>query len=142
MRTARSPGAVAAHGASENDPLGSRVTSETNFPSHRAQAIRARLVGSNCCEAGGIVAHDSAPALALCRELIAAGADPSAPLHCYRDGVLALKVRCLREGARLKINSKGTAFVARRAVRTASASPKNKRGVPTLADTPSIAPEG
>jgi hypothetical protein len=52
--------------------------------------------------------------------LIERGHDPGQPLHAYRGGTLALIVRSIGEAACLEINAKGTAFVARRAVRTGS----------------------
>jgi hypothetical protein len=39
--------------------------------------------------------------LALCRKLIAAGYDPTLPLHAYRGDTLALKVCSIGEGAHL-----------------------------------------
>jgi hypothetical protein len=65
--------------------------------------ICATLFGSNCCEALGITARGSAPVLALCRALVAAGHDPRRPLHAGRGHVLALKVRSIGEGAKLAV---------------------------------------
>ena len=73
----KSPGAVAALGASKIDGLGRHVVSETSFLQNITQApIRAALIGSDSCEAEGITARGSAPVLALCRALIEAGHDP------------------------------------------------------------------
>jgi hypothetical protein len=66
-------------------------------------SIRATLVGANRCAALGITAHGSAPVLALCLALVAAGHDPRRPLHAYRGDVLALKVRSIGEGAQLTV---------------------------------------
>jgi hypothetical protein len=84
--------------------------------------IRAELKGSDTCITDdGIVARAHAPVLALCRQLIEAGFDPSRQLHVYRDDTLALRVRSIGEAARLEINPKGTGFINRlRAVRAAS----------------------
>jgi hypothetical protein len=79
--------------------------------SHLTQApIRAELIGVHCCSALGITVCGSAPVLALCRELVAAGHDPSRPLDAYRDGVLALAVRTIGEGARLRNATHGVGF--------------------------------
>ena len=43
--------------------------------------IYATLTGANRCEALGIIRRGSAPLLALCRALVAAGHDPRRPLH-------------------------------------------------------------
>jgi hypothetical protein len=74
------------------------------------EPIEAELIGSNECRCGGITTRSSSPVLAMCRALIAAGYDPSRPLHVYRGKVLALKVRTIGEGARLQVNSGGTGF--------------------------------
>jgi hypothetical protein len=72
--------------------------------------ICATLSGSNRCEALGITKRGSAPLLALRRALMAAGHDPSRPLHAYRDDVLALWVRSIGDGARLRLASHGVGF--------------------------------
>ena len=61
--------------------------------------IRAVIEGAEQCTALGQLVRASAPVLALCRELIAAGHDPSCTLHAYRGDKLALKVRSIGEGA-------------------------------------------
>jgi hypothetical protein len=104
MRSKKSPGAVAAHGALETDELGRRVVSENSLHQSVAQVpIQGRLIGSDYCEAEGITAYACAPVLALCRALIEAGHDPERALHAYRGGVLALIVRSIGEGARLTV---------------------------------------
>src|SRR5438874_288481 len=65
--------------------------------------VKATLTGSDCCEALGITARGSAPVLALCRALVAAGHDPRRPLHACRGDVLALKIRSIGEGAQLTV---------------------------------------
>jgi hypothetical protein len=79
MKPIKSPGAVAALGASKSDPLGGKVFSQANRQNRFAQAsIRAELIGSNSCEADGLVACGCAPVLDLCRKLlVAAGCDPA-----------------------------------------------------------------
>lgn len=64
--------------------------------------IHATLAG-NTCTALGITARGAAPVLALCRLLVEAGHDPSAPLHAYRSDMLALRVRSIGEGAGLTV---------------------------------------
>ena len=108
MTAAKSPGAVAAFGASEIDGLGQHVVSETNRHQQLSQApIRAALFGSNRCETEGIIVYGYAPVLDLCRALIKAGHDPKRALHAYRGGVLALAVRSIGEGARLTVADDG-----------------------------------
>lgn len=94
--------------------------------------IRAVLRKSDQCEADGIAAHSSSPVLALCRELLAAGYDPARPLHAYRGDVLALKVRSIGEGARLRVAAHGVGF--ERAQDCTAAPPM--RQTPTPATTP------
>jgi hypothetical protein len=68
-----------------------------------APAISAELFGDDRAVALGIQAQSSAPVLALCRALVAAGHDPASPLHAYRAETLALQVRSIGEGAALDI---------------------------------------
>jgi hypothetical protein len=63
--------------------------------------IIAGFTGSTICSAEGLTATGYAPALDLCRLLVADGHDPSTPLHVNRDGVLALRIRSIGEGAQL-----------------------------------------
>ena len=76
--------------------------------------IEAELIGSNECRARdrarGITVRSSSPVLALCRALVGAGYDPGRPLHVYRGETLALTVRRIGEGARLRVSSSGTGF--------------------------------
>jgi hypothetical protein len=66
------------------------------------------LVGERACTALGITAHGNAPALALCRRLIAIGHHPESALQAYRGDVLCLTVRSLGAGAGLTVDeSKG-----------------------------------
>ena len=81
----------------------------------RQAAIRAELSGSNICSALGIAIRAYAPVLELCRQLVAAGQNPTTPLHAYRLGVLCLTIRSIGEAARLEINGDGTGFRRRRA---------------------------
>jgi hypothetical protein len=70
-----------------------------------AALLTAELIGPcGCrCESHGIYTAGYAPALAMCRELLAAGVDPNSTLAIYRQGVLALRVRSIRQGAKLAV---------------------------------------
>jgi hypothetical protein len=104
MRTIKSPGALAAHGASEIDGLGRHVVSQTNRQGQLPQVpIRATLVGSDRCAADGISARGYAPVLDLCRELVAAGFNPASALEAWRGEILCLRVRSIGESARLAV---------------------------------------
>jgi hypothetical protein len=93
------------------------------------QAIRAELIGSNICTALGLIINSPSPVLALCRALVELGHDPAIPLEAYRGDVLCLRVRSIGGAAALEINSKGTGFIANRAVRAAPPMRQNRRGV-------------
>ncbi len=77
--------------------------------------IEAELPGSNECRARdrarGVVVRSSSPVLAMCRALAGAGYNPGRPLHVYRGDTLALTVRSIGEGARLRVSSSGVGFV-------------------------------
>jgi hypothetical protein len=97
----------------------------------RQQTIPAQLIGSHQCEALGVVANGYAPALVLCRELLAAGANPDAALAVYRNGVVSLRIRSLRKGARLTVedNENGTPkFRLARPARRGAAPTARKNG--------------
>src|SRR5262249_54231144 len=137
----KSPGAVAALGASDPDGLGRHVVLNLNRQQQFSQArIRAVLIGAGRCEAEGIIAHS--PVLDLCPALIKAGHDPKRALHAYRGEVLALAVRSIGEGAQLTIEDgpHGTPRLRRwrnRPGRYGAGSPVAQtdkgRGVPTSA---------
>jgi hypothetical protein len=97
----RSPDdAVAARGASENDRLGRQVFWEASSKPLFAQAtICVELIGSNCCEAEGVIARGRAPVLELCRELLAAGFSPGRRLEAWRGDTRYIRVRSIGEGA-------------------------------------------
>jgi hypothetical protein len=106
-----------APGKSEMDSSGER---DLRLISLRAAAppgflITARLSGSDICEAEGITVRGNAPVLAMCRELIRAGYDPTRVLEAYRGDILCLRVRSIGEGARLTIedNKQGTPALRR-----------------------------
>jgi hypothetical protein len=72
-----------------------------------ARVIRAQLIGSNCCSAAGLIAHNHAPVLALCKLLVRGGFDPDHSLIAYRRGTVALRVRSIGEAARLTVKTAG-----------------------------------
>jgi hypothetical protein len=72
--------------------------------------IRAKLFERERAAAVGIEVRSAAPALDLCRALIAAGHDPATPMEVYRGPTLALRVGSIGGGARIKINGTGTGF--------------------------------
>ena len=65
--------------------------------------IIAQLIGSDMAQAGDIVARSRSPVFALCRALLAAGANPNSKLECFRGSVLALTVKSIGIGAKLTI---------------------------------------
>ena len=68
----------------------------------RNSPLYAELSGSTCTNAG-VTGRGHAPVLALCRQLLAAGADPDAALDVYRNGILALRIRRLADAAALRV---------------------------------------
>ena len=65
--------------------------------------IVAQLIGDDTAQAGDIVVRSRSPVFALCRALLAAGADPNSKLECFRGSVLALTVKTIGIGAKLTI---------------------------------------
>ena len=65
--------------------------------------IIAHLIGHDRAQAGDIVVRSRSPVFALCRALLAAGADPNSKLVCFRGSVLALTVKTIGVGAKLTI---------------------------------------
>ena len=65
--------------------------------------ITAELIGHDRAQAGDIVVRSRSPAFALCRALLAAGANPNSKLECFRGSVLALTVKTIGIGAKLTI---------------------------------------
>jgi hypothetical protein len=74
---------------------------QKNFTSRSIQtAIRAELIGSDCCCALGITERSTTPVLTLCRRLVEAGHDPATPLEGWRGSTLCLRIRRIGEAAR------------------------------------------
>jgi hypothetical protein len=65
--------------------------------------IIARLIGDDTAQAGEIVVRSRSPVFALCRALLAAGANPNSKLECFRGSVLALTVKTIGLGSKLTI---------------------------------------
>jgi hypothetical protein len=76
--------------------------------------VRSELTGDDSCSALGFTAKSFSPVLALCRQLVEAGHDPSTPLEAW------LRARSIGEAAGLEINPRGTGFRRASAVGTAS----------------------
>jgi hypothetical protein len=78
------------------------------------KTIHADIVGDSLARAhidgSEITVNGSAPVLMLCRELVRRGLDPALPLEAYRGETLCLKVRCIAEGARLRVAAHGVGF--------------------------------
>jgi hypothetical protein len=103
--------------------------------------LTAKLIGSRrCdCESYGICTVGHAPVLALCRELIAAGANPDMSLAIYRGEVLALRIRSIGEAAELVVEDSQNGCPRFRLVRPArrgAASPMRKNGLGRTASRP------
>jgi Fe2+ transport system protein FeoA len=84
------------------------VTSKNDCP-----PVRAELIRSDTCAAVGISVRGTSPVLALCRSLLSAGLNPDSSLEVFRNGILAVRVRSIREGAALEISAKGVGFTVR-----------------------------
>ena len=65
--------------------------------------IIAQLIGHDRAQATDIVARGRSPVFALCRALLAAGANPNSKLECFGVSVLALTVKTIGIGAKLTI---------------------------------------
>jgi hypothetical protein len=98
-------------GARGSFSIADRTSPIANSRSHTTQApIRSELIGDNTCTTAGLIARGSAPVLALARLLIEAGHDSNRPLHAFRGDILALTIRSIGEGARLRIATHGVGF--------------------------------
>ena len=72
-------------------------------PAMTGPVIIAKLINDDVAQAGDIVARSRTPVFALCRALLAAGANPNSKLECFRGSVLALTVKSIGIGAKLTI---------------------------------------
>ena len=73
----------------------------------RRSPIVAQISGSETASAVGLTVRSSSPIIALCRKLLERGHDPATPLEAYRGPTLALTVRSIGEGARLRVRRGG-----------------------------------
>ena len=67
------------------------------------QGLSARLHGSDRCEALGITVRDYAPLMAPCRSLVEAGINSRIRFDVFRGRTFSLRVRSIREAARLTV---------------------------------------
>jgi hypothetical protein len=90
--------------ALELDGIASHVgtIAKPSSQSPQAPVLRAELIGDTCTTTG-LTARGSAPVLALCRQLIAAGFDSAISLEAWRGEILCLRVRSIGEGATLTV---------------------------------------
>ncbi len=109
MIPGKSPGAGDA-GAQQEIHSGRNVAARNSRPASQGQVIRGELIGSDRCSALGTIATGHAPVLALARLLIEAGYDPATPLEAWRGDILALRIRSIGEGARLRTATHGLGF--------------------------------
>jgi hypothetical protein len=98
---------VEARGIDETED---RVSANPSPQKSQAIPIRAGLIGDHTCTAGGLTVRASAPVLALCRELVATGQDPTIPLEVWRCETLCLRVRSIGEAAWLRVATHGVGF--------------------------------
>jgi hypothetical protein len=107
--------------------LAGRQIDRVGTPKERSKqaAVRADIIGSDRCTAEGLTACGSAPVLALCRRLLAAGVDPDRPLCAYRGDMLSIAIRSIREGAALTVDEhNGTRFAKWKPFRRSAVAPE------------------
>ena len=98
----------------------SSLAARSMFCIHKQPSTR-NFSGSDFAVVGdGIEART---ALDLCRQLLAAGANPDAAFICYRGDQVALRIRSVGEGAKLTIREDGLRVVAWRAFSERDVSP-------------------
>jgi hypothetical protein len=85
-------------------------------------------LGNDRCAKLDLLGRGEAPALDLCRKLVAAGHDPATPMHVFRQGALALRIRTIGEGAKLRVTT------------NAAGAPVFRKAAVTLAAAPPVAP--
>jgi hypothetical protein len=105
--------------------LNAQISSHSSLQSQAP--IRAVLAGNDKCTAEGITVRAAAPALAICRRLIAAGFDSSRSLHAYRGDTLCLVVRSIGKGAELVIDERRMAPARWKPIRRAEVTPSISR---------------
>jgi hypothetical protein len=120
---------VAGNEAQEIVGTGERDCQSSKLSTNPTQAIRTVLSGSTEAAALGLVARTHAPVLELCRRLLTSGANPSAPLECFRHGVLCLVVRSVSGGAVLAVQDDrfGHPRFVRRRLRSDGTAPRTRQ---------------
>ena len=72
-------------------------------PHAKPQVLVGELSDDNTCRLAGTVAICRTPILTACRQLLARGFNPNAPIEIYRRNTLVLQIRILAAGARLTV---------------------------------------
>jgi hypothetical protein len=102
----------------QSDRLGGAIASGNTPPRSKSRElttpIRATLIGTDRCDAEGHAVRAYAPALAMCRHLVAAGYDPAPPLEAFRGDTLCLKECSIGEGAKYTVKNSSTGTPALR----------------------------
>jgi hypothetical protein len=83
---------------------------------NKHQPIKGRLIGDYTCHVGNLTTNADTPIFEMCRLLLLHGYTADRPLLVFRGSTLAVTVRTIREGARLAVNGKGSAFYRLRKV--------------------------
>jgi hypothetical protein len=63
--------------------------------------MKAEFLDDDTCRTADFEVRGYAPALDMCRRLLAEGFDPATPLEVYRGDMLCLRIRAIGEGATL-----------------------------------------
>jgi hypothetical protein len=102
----------------------------SHFEQPLSTALLAEAIGSHrCeCEAFSIVGTGYSPILNLCRSLLAAGVDPDAALIVYRKGILSLRIRSIREGAKVAVEDAESGTPRFRVARRQGVAEPRRRG--------------
>jgi hypothetical protein len=86
--------------APNSEQLGGPLSVPHTSHTANVQELRCDFGDGDIAIAGDLSARG---ALDMCRRMMAAGADPSAELVCYRNGRIALRIRSLADGAKLVV---------------------------------------
>jgi hypothetical protein len=103
----------------------------------RLTAIACQFEGDDICRTADFEVRGYAPALDMCRRLLAEGFDPATPLEAYRGDVLCLRISSIGYGAGLCVRDSliGRPMFARRP-RRLCAEPEGAAREPVPADCP------
>jgi hypothetical protein len=111
------------------NPAASNSPSNVSAQAPVSNSIHAEPIQANIAIALGIKAVSATPILRLCRLLVQAGHDPTAPLDAYRGDILCLSVRGIGEAANIELSHHG-GFIRRAARRARPLVHLNGRGQP------------